>query len=174
MYKASESIFTSEKTTFDRNKDIIKNLKFISTLEAGEKVDVRNLKIEQNNFFTPLRRMISGESRDTTLKFISNTIDRSFEIINSYVYSEKISEKKFVTNIVIDLYKTIKGLKNIQNTYQDDKAFCCNIEIMIEDIYSKMNEFEDRHPFIKDYIMAVKNKEDIPPSNSNSINNKNE
>jgi len=172
MYKASESIFTSEKTTFDRNKDIIKNLKFISTLQIGEKVDVRNLKIEQNNFFTPLKRMMSGESRDTTLKFISNTIDRSFEIINSYVYSEKISEKKFVTNIVVDLYKTIKGLRNIQNTYEEDKAFFCNIEILIEDIYSKMNEFEDKHPYIKDYIIAVKNKEELPKSDSNSINGK--
>ena len=169
MYKTAQSIFSGDKTTFDRNKDIITNLKFIGTIQKGEKIDVKNSKIEENNLFTPLRRMLMGESRETTFQFINTTIDRSFEIINSYVFSEKLSEKKFVTNVVLDLYKTIAGLKNIQTTYSDDKNFYCKIEIILEDINSKLNEFEDRHPYIKDYINNYKNKEDkenLPASNS--------
>ena len=169
MYKTAQSIFSGDKTTFDRNKDIITNLKFIGTIQKGEKIDVKNSKIEENNLFTPLRRMLMGESRETTFQFINTTIDRSFEIINSYVFSEKLSEKKFVTNVVLDLYKTIAGLKNIQTTYSDDKNFYCKVEIILEDINSKLNEFEDRHPYIKDYINNYKIKEDkenLPASNS--------
>jgi hypothetical protein len=129
MYKTAQSIFSGDKTTFDRNKDIITNLKFIGTIQKGEKIDVKNSKIEENNLFTPLRRMLMGESRETTFQFINTTIDRSFEIINSYVFSEKLSEKKFVTNVVLDLYKTIAGLKNIQTTYSDDKNFYCKINL---------------------------------------------
>jgi hypothetical protein len=173
MYKTVESIFSTDKSTFDRNKDIIINLKFIGTIQKGEKIDVKNSKVEENNLFTPLRRMLTGESRDTSLQFINTTIDRSFEIINSYVHSDKLSERKFVTNVVLDLYKTISGLKNIQTTYNEDKKFYCKIEIILEDVNSKLNEFENHHPYIKEFIDNYKAKEEkLPSSNSlSSISN---
>ena len=148
MITALKYVFNNDRreSMNERNRDTITRLKFIGTFQQGEKIDVKNLKIESNNIFTPLKRLIQGESRDYTYSFLNTTIDRSFEIVSSYSHSEKISEKLFCKNILEDMIKAIKGLQNIQKTYKDDKLFYCNIETIIENIHSKLSEIKEKSP----------------------------
>lgn len=138
---------SSKSNMDDKNRESIIKLKFIGTFLPGEKVDVKNLKIETSSIITPIKRMFYGESRETTYVFLNNTIDRTFEIISSNCHSERISDKLFCKNIVADLVRAVTGLKNIQKTYKDDKLFYCNIESIIENIDAKLtelkNNFED-------------------------------
>ena len=56
---------------------------------------------------TPIKRFIYGDSRDNTIKFLNNIIDRSFEIIQCYSNSDRKSEKILCSNIINDLNKCI-------------------------------------------------------------------
>jgi len=138
----------SKHSLEEKNRENITKLKFIGTFQPGEKVDVRNLRIENTSIVTPIKRMFFGESRDTTYSFLNNTIDRTFEIISANCNSERLSEKLLCKNIINDLIKSVAGLKNIQKTYEDDKLFHCNIETIIESIQSKLSELKLKHPDI--------------------------
>ena len=132
----------------ERQREVITHLKFIGTILPGEKLDTKNLKIESNNFFTPFKRMIFGDSRDSSYNFMCGTIERSFEIIYSYCQSERKSEQLFCINIINDLIKAVLGLKNMQKTYKDDKMFVCNIETLVENIEAKLTELKEKYPVL--------------------------
>lgn len=151
MYSLAQTfklLFSNEKNygVTERNRDTITKLKFITTLQSGQKIDVKNLQIETNNLFTPLKRMIYGESRETTINFFNTVVERSFEIVQAYCHSDKKSEQIFCSNILLDLAKCIIGLQNIQKTYKDDNLFVCNIDILIENIKGKLVELKEKYP----------------------------
>jgi hypothetical protein len=153
MIGTIRSIATVNDTTkMDRQREIITKLKFIGTFQAGEKIDVNNLRIEDKTLFTPLKRLFFGEGRDKTFNFLSLTIERSIEIIQNYVLSDRISERIYCSNLINDLFKAVIGLKNIQETYREDKMFVCNIDILIENVDAKLTEIKERFPD----IMAIK------------------
>ena len=125
------SLHTTDNITHDKQREIITRLKFIGTIKVGQKIDINNLRIETNSIITPLKRLIFGEGREKTYNFVSVTIERSFEIIKSYIHSDRISEQIFCQNIVFDLIGSIVGLKNIQQTYKDDILLFEEYEIKI-------------------------------------------
>jgi hypothetical protein len=136
---------TSDKkgNSIEMNKDILTKLKFISTFEVGQKIDCTNLRVESNTIITPIKRFFMGDSRDQTIKFLNNTIDRSFEILQVYLNSEKRSEQIICNNIINDLRGSIKGLDNLKETYKEDKIFVCSIDIIIESINAKLLELAE-------------------------------
>lgn len=148
MISALKYAFTTDRrdNNNEYNRDIITRLKFIGTFMAGEKIDVKNLRIETNSILTPLKRLIQGEGRDQTYSFLNTTIERSFDIVKSYSNSERISERLMCKNILEDMIKAIKGLQNIQKTYKEDKLFYCNIETIIENIHFKLSEIKQKDP----------------------------
>lgn len=153
MIGTIRSIATVNDTTkMDRQREIITKLKFIGTFQPGEKIDVNNLRIEDKTLFTPLKRLFFGEGRDKTFNFLSLTIERSIEIIQNYVLSDRISERIYCSNLINDLFKAVVGLKNIQETYREDKMFVCNIDILVENVDAKLTEIKERYP----EIMTIK------------------
>lgn len=141
-------INTNDNSKQERQREMITRLKFIGTFQPGEKIDVTNLRVESDNFFTPFKRMLFGEGRDKTLSFLNITIERTFEIIQSYVHTERLSEKIYCSNIVNDLVKAVCGLKHIQETYRDDKMFTCNVDSLIESVDAKLMEIREKYPEI--------------------------
>lgn len=148
MFNTLKLMFAQDKNSIilERNREIITRLKFISTFQPGEKINTSLLHIESNSIFTPIKRMINGESRSSTLQFISNTIDRSFEIINTLSFSDQLSDKMLCTTIISDMINTIQGLKNIQKTYHSDKLFGCTIDTIIDNIHAKCMELKLKKP----------------------------
>jgi len=182
IFQTLKTMFNNDKNygVIEKNRDTITKLKFICSLQQGEKVDVKNLKIEHNNILTPVKRLIFGESRDTTLNFLNNTIERSFEIIQAYCNSERKSEKIFCINIINDLIKSIYGLKNIQFTYKEDKLFYCNIDILIENIQGKIIELKEKYndifekDSISEFIKIINEKTYVDKSEYKEVNKNNE
>lgn len=139
---------SSAYNSFESTAEILTRLKFIGTIEAGEKLDVRNLKIESNTIITPIKRMFFGEGRDATYAFTYTTIERSFAILYSLAATDKVSDSLLCANILHDMNKAINGLNNMQTTYKDDKMFVCNIETLIQTIQAKMLEVQQKYPDI--------------------------
>jgi len=165
MHAISYIINTDKQSiNIEKNRETITKLKFIGTFQNGEKIDVKNLKIEQNNFFTPIKRMLLGDGRNNTILFLTGTIERSFEIVQSFCNSDRKSEQIFCSNIIMDLIKATHGLKNIQKTYKEDKMFACNIDILIECIQAKITELKEKHPhlfnFENDFIQKQEKEDD--------------
>jgi hypothetical protein len=148
MFQTLKIMFANDKAHViqEKNRETITHLKFIAMFQPGEKINVTNLYIESNTIITPIKRMLLGESRDTTLNFINHTIERSFEIIQTLSFSEHFSEKMLCTSVISDLVKSVQGLKNIQKTYKDDKLFACNIDTIIDNIQAKLMELKLKKP----------------------------
>ena len=142
-----DSLYTnSKKGNMETIHEVITRLKFIGTIEKGEKVSVRNMTIHQSNMFTSLLRMFYKESRETTLDFLTSTINRAFEIIQLCLSSNKQSDKTMAKNICDDLIKSLIGLINIQSTYEDDRLFLCHVATLIQSIDVKLNDLKDSFP----------------------------
>ena len=171
MLQSLKLMFTQDKHSaiLEKNRETITRLKFISTFQPGEKINTGLMHIESNSILTSIKRTINGESRNTTLQFISNTIERSFEIIQTLSFSEQYSEKIICTNIITDMIKAVYGLKNIQKTYKDDKIFVCTIETIIDSIEAKCMEIKLKKPDLFPII-----KEENSNSESNKIEDKKE
>ncbi len=164
MMEAFKTLFTNNRSSnlLERNKTCITRLKFIGSIPPGYKVDSRALRLESNNLFTPIKRYFYGESREDILVFISNCVYTSFEIIQSYINSDKTSDKIFCANIIQDLIKSVSGLRNLQKTYREDKMFYCEIETLVEAIQAKVYEIQEKKPellSIKELTIIEVNKE---------------
>ena len=148
MLNTIKFMFSNDKNNniLEKNREIITRLKFIATFQPGEKINTSMLHIESNSLLTSIRRTLNGESRNTTLQFISNTVDRSFEIIQTLSHSEQYSEKMLCTSIISDMIKCVQGLKNIQKTYSSDKLFICTIDTIVDSIQAKCMELKMKKP----------------------------
>ncbi len=127
--------------SFDRHKELIKKLKFISKIEIGERINVNNISTSSHNIFSSIYRTIFKEGRNKTFLFLNDVIDRSFELLLLYKDSKKISDKITYSHIIDDLVSSINGLKNLQNTYLNDRNFYCDIDTLIGSIFARLAEF---------------------------------
>jgi hypothetical protein len=174
MYAIKVLLSNSSKSTLDeKNLETISNLKFIGTIQPGERIDSKTLQVEHPGIFTSIKRFLTGESRTALYEFVTITIHRIFEIINAKCNSESISDKYMCKNMINDLINSIIGLKNIQKTYEKDKKFYCEIDTLIESVRAKLTELEIKHSdiFTLDTVKDENQKELIKsietPKNKN-------
>lgn len=130
--------------SYDKHKDIIKKLKFISRIEPGERINVTSISTTSHNFFSSIYRSIFRESRTKTFHFLNDVVDRSFELIVLYQESVKISDRITCSQILEDLSSCTTGLKNLQTTYVEDRNFFCDIDTLIGSIFARLAEFYDK------------------------------
>jgi len=64
--------------SYDRHKDVMKKLKFISRIQAGDRINVNTISTTTNTFFSSMYRTLFKESRKKTYDFLTDVIDRSF------------------------------------------------------------------------------------------------
>ena len=127
----------------ETNKEIISRLKFISRINKGEKVNVRYMYVQPDDILTKISRTFyRTDNRRNSLMFIRETVDRSFEIINSYNRSEKECDKIFCEYMVTDIKESKKGVNNLKDTYISDTYFCCQIDTIIQDIDTRLLEIK--------------------------------
>ena len=124
----------------DNNKETISRLKFIGKIQIGEKVNLNYMYIQNDNLITKLSRIIFQETRNKTLIFLQDTINKSFEILKCYQNSKKKSESIMCQNLVEDLKNCKAGLLNLKETYIQDIKFCCDIDTILQMIEAKLSE----------------------------------
>lgn len=144
---------SSPGMTFETTQEVLTRLKLIGTLKPGEKLDIRKMRIESNNILTPLKRMFFGDSREATYTFFCNTIERAFSILYSLASTNKTSDIIICSHIVEDMELAIEGIKNVQNTYKDDKMYFCNLETLMQTIHAKNMDVKEKYE--KFYITAI-------------------
>lgn len=146
----------TKNVKLEENNEIISNLKFIGKIKAGEQINIDSLSICSRNVFSSIYRSIHGESRDRTFHYFSLIIKRAFEKIQAYISSERISDNMLCFQLINNLYFSMEGLKNLKETYKEDRGFVCDLETLIENIDSKLEEIKMNKP---DYFKNIKPKE---------------
>ena len=127
----------------DTNKEVVSRLKFISRINKGEKINVRSAYpfVQQDDMSTRISRTFYyKDNRGNALNFVRMTVDRSFEILNTYQHSRKKSERALCNNLIEDLKRAKNGINNLKETYTTDTMFCCDLDTILQEIDAKLIE----------------------------------
>jgi len=132
--------------SMESSEEIISRLKFIGHIQKDEKVDVRRVNVQPNTVLTKFSRAILyPDNRVNTIKFIRDILSRSFEIIEHFLLRNDLLRCK---GIVSDLIKAKQGMINLKYTYDGDIKFCCDMDVLIEEVASQLNHLASKVPGI--------------------------
>jgi hypothetical protein len=130
-------------TTMLTNRDLLSRLKFIGRIQPSEKVSLPDMSVCNDNIITTIwRSLFRDNSRQKTLSFVQDTIDKSFEIIHNYIRSDKKSDIMMIEFIVEDIKSSKQGLVNLKETYSMDRKFCCDIDLLLLTIDARLTELD--------------------------------
>ena len=158
--------------SYDRHKDVMKKLKFIARIQAGDRINVNTISTTTNTFFSAMYRTLFKESRKKTYDFLTDVIDRSFELIVLYQESTKMSDRITCSHIFEDLHHSINGLRNLQITYNDDQNFYCEIDTLIGSIYARLAELYEKKELFISEEQRVRLQTIIFPNNVDKLEEK--
>ena len=152
------------------NDEIIPKLKFISRLSKGDKINVKNMYIQQNNFYNWISRSFFNiDDRANTLMFVHTTVKRGFDLLLHHIDSSNPFDIILCQNLYQDLRNTKIGFLNLRETYIEDVMFTCKIDALVEETDAKLTELETKHRFL---IARNDNKDDR--NDRNDKNDKND
>lgn len=135
-----------QSVVMEPTPEILSRLKLLSHIQKGEKLLVRNMSIQQDNWFTRIMRTwVAPDNRQNTLKLTKEIISRSFEILIHNIKSEKEADIFQCRMIIHDLIKAKDGLLNLKATYVDDIKFGCDIDILLQQIAARLSEIKKDH-----------------------------
>lgn len=149
-----------KECVYDRHRDVMKKLKFITLIESGERINVSSISTSQQSWFSSIYRSIFKESRAKTFQFLNDVIDRSFELIFLYKESKKLSDKISCYQILEDIMNSITGIRNIQQTYIEDRNFFCEMETLLASIFARLAEIYQNNeleltPVLRDKLSGL-------------------
>lgn len=115
--------------------EIVANLKFISKIKVGEKVDVQSQQLHVNNWITGIYRTFIArrESRDLTFSYFRSVVTNAIEFIRALATSGVENDKK-ISSIMEALEESKIGFTNLKKTYEDDRMFESKIETLLSTI----------------------------------------
>ena len=117
--------------------DIFVNLTVISNIVPGDKllVDDRLLNIDTSRFQF-VTRWFKGANRVDTMQFIRNVLSSAFTLNDECVTTK---DGKTMLRLMSILKNVAKGLHHLKQTYANDKLIQSEIDVMIENIITKLN-----------------------------------
>lgn len=129
--------------------ELVSKLKFISKIKQREKIDIEYLQVVSadswlNSFY---RTFISrSESRDSTLEFVKNIIKEAFELSYKYLNCDGEYSKNIGKMLIKSIVESKIGLKNLADTYSDDRLYESEIDAFILFIDTKINDIDKQFP----------------------------
>lgn len=112
----------------DEYSTVVSQLKFLATLQIGEKIDVQRMQAQANGIQTAISRYLAGQTRETTLSFLTALYGRAKSL------RPTISERQQV-NLDEAIIASRQGVLALRSTYASDRMFVARVDAMIEDIH---------------------------------------
>lgn len=125
------------KENKENKEDVFVNLTVISNIVPGDKLllDDRLLNIDTSHFQF-LTRWLRGANRVDTMQFIRSVLEKAFEMNDECV---SMKDGKTLLRLMSVLKNVTKGLGHLKQTYPSDKLIQSEIDVMIENIITKLN-----------------------------------
>jgi hypothetical protein len=143
-------------------EDIFINLTLISRIEVGNKL-IKNGKYVNidTSYFQFITRWFNSQNRSDSINFTTNILSNAFKY-SDYLSKHKDDEsRQNLFRLNAALSNAIGGLSNLSQTYHYDKLTQSEIEVMINNIRTKLN-IQSKH------LHFVEEIEDIKKTNINS------
>lgn len=119
-----------------KNSEVISRIKFISKIKKEEKINTRYIFVQSAGIVTSLSRtFFYQDNRGNAFNFCKKSIDEAFELLENL---EKSNDKLAYEKLFQDLEKACGGLLNLKHTYIRDTKFCCDMDMLIDDIAVKL------------------------------------
>ena len=141
-------------------EDIFVNLTLISRIEVGNKLIRYDKYINiDTSYFQFLTRWFTNQNRSDGIKF---TV---FVLSNAFDYSDHLSKQKDdesrhnLLRLNTSLSNAMNGLSNLSQTYHYDKLTQSEIEVMINNIRTKLNIQSKHIQFVQDNRHNNENRE---------------
>jgi len=106
-------------------------LKFIASLEPGQKINTVEMKIDEYSLQF-LWRWYNGSNRYETLKFIENVVQSTIDHYSSA--GKTPSEMQLLVNLMMDIISSKRGIINLQATYCNDVYMVSQLQCILEKI----------------------------------------
>jgi hypothetical protein len=121
-------------------EDIFINLSLVSKIEIGNKLtnDDKHINID-TSYFQSISRWFSKNSRTTNLQFINLILVKSFENSDRLLKEDTVESAQLLLRLNSELKNCIGGLTNLKQTYNCDKLIQSEIDVMIENIRSNLD-----------------------------------
>ena len=121
-------------------EDIFVNLTLIARIDVGNKL-VRYDKYVNidTSYFQSITRWFNGQNRSDNLKFTSAVLLKAFEYSDNLTRQKDDESRHNLIRLNTSLTNVINGLSNLSQTYYYDKLAQSEIEVMINNIRTKLN-----------------------------------
>ena len=122
---------------------ISNNLKVIGKIELNTKVCIRNghVYLDTSWILPNLKRFVMGDDRYSTIEFIRTLIHNAFVLSDNLsmhlALNVKKDEMKYVSilkRLLTDLTQSVRGVRNLNDTYANDAAIRSKIEVLIDNL----------------------------------------
>ena len=145
-------------------ESLLLDLKIISNIKEFDKISIKeNIEIDTPHFLQSLTRKINGDSRERTIKYISDVINNIFTILDKLLKKEMKSdltssqhyytkkEKYNFKSETVSTYQTISqnlaesitGLQNLKITYLNDITTTAKIDMLIIKIQNRISKINN-------------------------------
>jgi len=134
---------------------VMTKIKFIGTIQPNEKVNVKQMCIQEDTLFTSFFRTIYQESHDSTIRFFENTYEdvfallfRTVEQIKTNINKNTSSLLSLCKTIVKDIQRSFVGIKNVQVTYKENRMVKCRLETLTQLVENRLEQIKELCPDI--------------------------
>lgn len=130
-----------ETDTNDLNlEDVFINLRLISKINQGEKLlqSDKHINID-TSYFQVVTRWFRGASRNETINFIQKVLAKSFEFSDKLIEDKNDESSQKLLRLNTDLKNCLEGLTNLKVTYMHDKLIQSEIDVLVDNIRSKLD-----------------------------------
>jgi hypothetical protein len=139
-----DTLLHNQIITMEDTSEVLSRLKFIGCIAKDEKIDVRHVKRQPDTMYTKFNRcFLYPDNRINTLKFLRDVLNRSFEIVEMFLRKDQITSCKTIIN---DLVKAKQGMLNLKYTYSEDTKFCCDMDVLIESVNTRICFLKETYP----------------------------
>ena len=159
----------------ETQNETISKLKLIGRISNGDKLNVKGLFIQRDNFFTKISRWLYYiDNRNNTVNFVRTVIYNTFTIINNLSKSNRRYENLILINVLEDMESAKAGIINLMKTYEDDVKMNCDLLCLIESITVELTKYQTESEVDLDHPDIIQNH-GVPTTamgvNQNAVNN---
>lgn len=132
----------------DRPADeLLASLKIISRIRQHERLSTTGdtVRVESQDVLQSLRRWWHGESREKNLSSIANIVDNAFSQLElrSRKQNATPADRVFIIRLREELGSTLRGLENLQTTYERDSVAEARIDVLKDRIRAQLDHFDE-------------------------------
>lgn len=130
--------------------DLLASLKIVGRIRQHERISTTGevVRVEAQDVLQSIRRWWHGESREKNLQSIATLIDTAFQQLElrSRKQDPTPADKVFVIRLREELNASLRGLQNLQCTYERDSVSEARLDVLRDRIRMQLTQFDAAAP----------------------------